>query len=221
MFVGHLALAFASKPVAPRLSLGWLVAAVTAADLIWPVLLLAGVERATIAPGHTAFTPFRFDHYPWSHSLLLLVVWGVALALLARRTGTVGAKAGWLLAALVVSHWLLDVITHAPDMPLWPGASPRFGLALWNSIPATFVIEGALWIAALAIYLRQRRPTGRAGAIAFWSFVLITTVMWAAGPWSPPPENTTQLGLFALIGWITIPWAAFADRRFAETRSSP
>ena len=205
MFVGHLAVALAAKRTAPNTNLAWLVAGVTALDLVWPVLIIAGIEHARILVGATAFTPLVFDSYPWSHSLVMAVVWGAVLAGLARWRHVPAAPA--LLVALVVSHWVLDFFTHAPDMPLWPGPSPRFGLGLWNSIPGTLLVEGALWTAAIAIYLRASRPR----PIAFWSLVIVSTVIWATGPWSPPPPNERALGWFALIGWIIIPWAAFAD----------
>ena len=120
-----------------------------------------------------------------------------------------------LLALLVMSHWLLDVITHAPDMPLAPGVSPRFGLGLWNSIAGTLVIEGAMWIAGIWLYLAPRRATGWVGPAALWSFILVCTLMWASGPWSPLPETERAIGWFGLIGWITVPWAALADRHYA------
>jgi hypothetical protein len=212
MFVGHLALAFAAKRQAPPVSLGWLVAAVIALDLIWPLLLLAGVEHVRIEPGATAFTPFVFTSYPWSHSLLTAFGWGLALAALARWRGVPAAACAWL-AALVVSHWVLDWTSHAPDLPLWPAASsPRFGLGLWRSIPATLVVEGALWIAGLAIYLRGRQATRAAAPVAFWSFVVVTTLLWIAGPFSPPPPDVRTLAWFGLVGWLTVPWAAAADR---------
>ena len=207
MFCGHLAVALVAKRAAPRANLGWFMAGVTALDLIWPIFLLAGLEHVRIVPGATAFTPLVFDSYPWSHSLLMSVVWGLVLAALARWRGV--AAAPLLLIGLVVSHWVLDFATHVPDMPLWPGPSPRFGLGLWNSIPGTLVIEGALWTAGIVIYLKS----GRLGSpIAFWSLVAVTTVMWASGPWGPVPPSETSLGWFALIGWIIIPWAAYADR---------
>ena len=210
MFVGHFALACGAKRAAPTVSLGWLVAAVTALDLVWPVLVLAGVEQVRIAPGATAFTPLVFESYPWSHSLLMSGVWGLVLAGLARWR-RISTPASGLLVALVMSHWVLDWITHAPDMPLWPGPSPRFGLGLWNSVPLTIAIEGALWIAGIAVYLRVRPPMAWRSRLAFWSLVAITTLMWAAGPWSPPPPNSEALASLALIGWITIPWAVLAD----------
>jgi membrane-bound metal-dependent hydrolase YbcI (DUF457 family) len=213
MFVGHIALALATKRARPALSLGWFVAAVAMADIIWPVLLLLGVERVRIAPGATAFTPLVFESYPWSHSLVTLAIWGVVLGLLARWRSRATATDVIVVALLVVSHWLLDYITHAPDMPLWPGTSPHLGLGLWNSISGTLVIEGAMWVAGLAIYVRGRR-TDAVGALALGSFVIICTAMWASGPWSPPPSTARALGWLALIGWIMVPWAAFADRRW-------
>ncbi len=83
MFVGHFAVALGAKRAAPRIPLGLLVAAAIALDLIWPLLLLAGVETVRIDPGNTAFTPLAFDHYPWSHSLVMALVWGGLTAAIA------------------------------------------------------------------------------------------------------------------------------------------
>ena len=133
MFVGHLAVALVAKRGAPAVNLGWLMAGVTALDLIWPVFVLAGVEHVRIEPGATAFTPLVFDSYPWSHSLVMAPIWGLALVAAARwRHVTAPA---WLLVALVVSHWFLDFASHAPDLPLWPGPSPRLGLGLMRREP--------------------------------------------------------------------------------------
>jgi hypothetical protein len=78
LFLGHFATAYAAKRLAPRASLGALFAAAELPDLVWPVLVAAGVERATIAPGDTAFTPLRFDYYPFSHSLATVAALGAA-----------------------------------------------------------------------------------------------------------------------------------------------
>ena len=216
MFVGHLALAFAAKPRLPAVSLGWLIAAVSALDLLWPLLLLAGIEHVRIQPGTTAFTPLVFTAYPWSHSLLTAVGWGIVFAALARVFGVPWHAYAWLVV-LVISHWLLDWITHAPDMPLWPAASsPRLGLGLWTSIPATIVVEGLLWIAGLAVYLRHRHATSWIGLVALWSLVAVSTLLWVMGPWSPPPPTPRVLAWFALIGWVAPVWAALADRHYAS-----
>jgi hypothetical protein len=210
MFVGHLAVAFAAKPVAPAANIGWLMAGVTMLDLVWPVFVLAGIERVRIMPGATAFTPLIFDSYPWSHSLLMAFVWGVVLAAVARMFRV--AAPAWLLVALVVSHWVLDAASHAPDMPLWPGPSPLLGLGLWYSIPLTLIVEGLIWVAALTIYLRGWMPRGAGARAAFWSFVGVTTIIWASQPWGPPPPSVEALGWVGLVGWLIAPWAALAER---------
>jgi len=211
MFVGHLALALSGKRISRDTSLVWFMIAANLVDLIWPLFLLAGIERVRIDPGNTAFTPLAFEWYPWTHSLLMGAAWGVALGALAR--GRSVTRHGALLAgALVVSHWVLDVISHRPDLPIWPWPDGVYGLGLWRSIAATFVVEGLLWIAGLAVFLRTRRPRGVHGQVALWSFVLLSTVLWATGPFSPPPPGERALALFALFGWTIVPWAWWIER---------
>jgi len=211
MFVGHLAVALAAKRAAPATSLVWLVLAANLVDLVWPIFLLVGAEIVHIDPGNTAFTPLDFAHYPWTHSLLMGIGWAGALALVATRFG-VKSREAWMLAALVLSHWVLDVVTHRPDMPLWPGESPRYGLALWNSLPGTYLVELLLWLAGIALFLRARRPRGAAGWIALGSFVAVSTLMWAFSPFSPPPPTEQALAYFSLFGWIIVPWAWWIER---------
>ena len=118
MFVGHLAVSFGAKAVEPKAPLGALVAASFALDLLWPLLLLTGLEVVQVAPGNTAFTPLAFESYPWSHSLLMALVWGVAgggVTYVALKT----PRAAALVGMVVVSHWVLDFVTHRPDLPLW------------------------------------------------------------------------------------------------------
>src|SRR5882672_1710947 len=157
MFIGHFALGFAAKRAAPRLSVAALFAAAQLADLIWPFLLAAGVEQVRIQPGITAFTPLDFISYPYSHSLLALVLWGLlfggACAVVVRDR-----RVMLVVAALVVSHWVLDWITHRPDLPLYPG-SAKVGLGLWNSVPATVVVESAMFAVGVWLYARATRAT--------------------------------------------------------------
>ncbi|MFI5233254.1 MAG: hypothetical protein ACHQSE_12165, partial [Gemmatimonadales bacterium] len=130
------------------------------------------------------------------------------------RWRKVDATSVALIGALVVSHWVLDYVTHVADLPLWPGTSPHFGLGLWHSIPGTFVVEGLLWIVGIALYLQPRRAKSWIGPVAFWSLVVTSTVIWASSPWAPPPPSVSALAWFALIGWIEFPWAAWADRNY-------
>jgi hypothetical protein len=114
------------------------VAAVFGADLLWPVFLLLGLEAVRIDPGNTAFTPLDFVSYPWSHSLLMDVIWGALAGSIAMWT-LGNARAGVLVGLAVVSHWVLDFASHRPDMPVWPGG-PLVGLGLWHSVAATLVV---------------------------------------------------------------------------------
>ena len=205
MFVGHTALALASKARVPEASLALLITAVFALDLLWPVFLLLGIERVRIEPGNTAFTPLAFDAYPWSHSLLLACVWGALLALVSRRHRL-------LVGALVVSHWVLDLVTHRPDLPLWPGHSPLLGLGLWNSVAATLLVEGLLFGAAIFLYLRASRARDWIGAFALWSLLLFQAGIWLSGPWSPPPPSAQAIAWVGLAGMLFVPWAAWIDR---------
>ena len=210
MFVGHLAVALAARRASPRTPLAALVAAAFGLDLIWPIFLLAGLERVRVAPGITASTPLDFEHYPWSHSLSMAIIWGVAAGrLFVFRSKHVGTAA--VIGLVVVSHWVLDYVTHRPDLPLWPGG-PLVGLGLWNSIPATFVVEGALFAAAIAAYLRGTRARTRAGDWAFWSLVAFTTLIWASGPFSPPPPSATAIATVGLAMLLFPLWAHWIDR---------
>jgi membrane-bound metal-dependent hydrolase YbcI (DUF457 family) len=210
MFVGHLGTAFVAKRISPPTSLVWFVLAANLVDLLWPFALLAGIESVRIAPGFMPFTPVEFTHYPWTHSLVMGIVLGAVLGHLAYKSGVPRSHAA-IVALLVPSHWVLDFVTHAPDLPVWPGG-PKVGLGLWNSIPATFAVEGLLWVAGIALFLVARRPRGVQGHVAFWSFVIVSTLMWASGPWSSPPPDERSLALFALMGWIIIPWSWWIER---------
>ena len=212
MFIGHFALGLAAKRLTPETSLATTLAAAQWPDIVWPVLVLAGVEHVTIAPGDTAFTPLRFDQYPISHSLLTVMLWGAALAGLhfarCRRP-----RAALLLGALVVSHWLLDFVSHRPDMPLTPWSPDRWGLGLWNSIPGTFLVEGSLFLAGLAIFRTASRPRDRVGRWAFGLLVAFLLVAYLASALGPPPPSVAAVGWTTVAGaLLLLPWAAWADR---------
>jgi membrane-bound metal-dependent hydrolase YbcI (DUF457 family) len=211
MFIGHFAAAMGTKPAAPRTSLGWLFAASQFPDLLWPVFLLTGIERARIAPGDTAFTPLAFDHYPWSHSLLMVVIWGVLLGALYRLRGG-DPRASLVIGALVVSHWVLDWVTHRPDLPLFPGGGPKVGLGLWNYPTATLVIEALLFAAGVWIYARWTPARDRTGRWSFVALVVFLLFVHVTNAFSPPPPNMTAVAIAGLAIWLLVLWAAWADR---------
>ena len=214
MFIGHFAAGFASKRIAPRPSLSWLFVACQWPDLLWPILCLVGMEHFRIAPGDTAFTPLAFDYYPWSHSLLMDVLWGVALGLLylARRGDKRGAM---MIGALVLSHWVLDWVTHRPDMPILPNNDHLVGLGLWNSVVGTIVVETLMYFAALWVYEKITAANDRIGRIGFWVLSGFLLGAYIANILAPAPTSTSAVAWGALAMWILIPAAWWVDRHRA------
>ena len=210
MFLGHFALGLAAKRAAPQVSLaGWLLS-VEFLDLLWPTLLLLGVEHFRIDPGNTVVTPFDFYDYPISHSLLLACVWGLLFAA-AAYARLRDRAASLLLGAGVVSHWVLDWISHGPDMPLWPG-SAKFGLGLWNSLPATMAVELSMFVAGIAAYVITRRNQSQPPSKAFWFLIVFLLFVQLANWFGPPPEGTREVAVVGQSQWLLIAWAWWADR---------
>ena len=212
MFIGHFALGMGAKKIVPAVSLGTLFLACQLADLLWPTLLLAGVEVVRIQPGVTAVTPLDFVRYPYSHSLLALLGWAVLFSLgyLALRRSRVAAAV--TLGALVLSHWLLDFIVHRPDLPLTPGGSERFGLGLWDSLPATLAVELPLFIAGVALYVRSTEALDRQGRWGFWSLIAFLLVVYLANLFGPPPPSTNLVAWGTQAMWLFVLWGWWVDR---------
>src|SRR5580704_16758659 len=187
MFIGHFAVGFAAKKFAPRTNMALLIAAPCFLDLLWPFFLLLGWEHVRIDPGNTRFTPLDLYDYPWSHSLLMSIIWatlfaGIYFAIARYRLGAVAIWIG------VVSHWILDWVTHRPDMPLYP-RGPRFGLGLWNSIPGTLVVELSMFAIGIWLYVQTTRSRDRIGRYAFWAYVLLLLAAYISDRFSAPPKS--------------------------------
>ena len=211
MFIGHFALGYAAKRWAPGQSLAVLFAAAIFADLLWPVLVALGIEHVRIAPGITASTPLEFISYPYSHSLLTLTLLGALFGWLGLATDTRRRNHYVIVLALVVSHWVLDVITHIPDMPLYPGG-PKFGLGLWNSVPGTLATETVMF--ALGVWIYARATTAR-DTIGKWAFAGVTAFLFVGfivNANGTPPPSVTALWMMAIgLGALTLWLAWFAD----------
>ena len=210
MFIGHFAVAFGAKRAAPAVSLGTLFLAAQLADLLWPNFVLLGLEHFEVRPGATLVTPLEFVSYPYSHSLVALIGWSALAAALygMMRRSTVGAL---VIAAAVLSHWLLDVVTHKPDMPITFGG-PRLGLGLWNSIPATIAVEGVMFAAGVLLYVRSTRAKDRAGSFGLWALLLFLVGVYITNFISPPPPSTAAVAWTAQAMWLLIAWGYWIDR---------
>ena len=211
MFIGHFAIGFGAKAAAPRVSLGALFFAVQFVDLLWPSLLLLGLERVEIQPGITAVTPLDFVHYPISHSLLMAGVWALAIGglyYLLRKE----PRGAWVLAACVASHWLLDLIVHRPDLSLAFGEGPKFGLGLWNSVVGTVVVEILLFTAGLWLYLRHTKALKPVGVYALWGLVTFLLVIYGANLFGPPPPDVQSIAIAGHAQWLLVLWGYWVDQ---------
>lgn len=220
MFIGHFALGYAAKRWVPQLSLAVLFGAALFADLVWPVLVALGIEQVRIVPGITASTPLEFISYPYSHSLLSLTLWGTLAGWICVRSASSKASADrppdnrhvfLVVLALVVSHWVLDFVTHIPDLPLYPG-SAKYGLGLWNSIAGTFVVETVMFAIGVSMYARATRSRDATGKWAFFGMTAFLLVGFLANASGTPPPSVTALWVMALaLGCFTLALAWWAD----------
>jgi hypothetical protein len=211
MFIGHFAVGFAAKRLAPKTSLGWLIAAPMFCDMLWPLFLLLGIEHTEIAPGYTAFTPLNLYDIPWSHSTVMVVLWSALFAgvYFALRKDARGAA---VLAVGVFSHWVLDVLTHRPEMQWYPGGAHVLGLELWASVPGTVIAEVALMVVGVAIYVRTTKPRDRRGTISFVAFVALLGIAYVSDVLGPPPPSWQIVMWVAFGSFLLVPWAWSFDR---------
>lgn len=221
VFIGHFAVGFASKRPAPRTSLLWLMAAPQLADILWPLFLMVGWEHVRIDVTATRFSPFDLYDFPWSHSLAALAVWatifaGIYWAVTRYRRGAVVLWLG------VVSHWVLDWITHRPDMPLYPGG-PRYGLRLWDSVAGTMVVELAMLAVGVWLYARATRARDRIGRYGFWGYVAFLLVAYIGDRFGGPPPDAQSLISVAMVFLpVFLIWPWWFDRhRVAVMAHSP
>jgi membrane-bound metal-dependent hydrolase YbcI (DUF457 family) len=216
MLIGHYAVGLASKRAAPRVPLAVLVAAPVFLDLLWPIALLTGVESVKIDKSYSAVVPLDLHDYPYTHSLAMALAWS-ALFALAWFVHARDTRASAVLFLTAFSHWILDWVTHPPDMPLWPGSATHVGLDLWRSVPATLAIEIAMFAGALLLYIRATLPRDRTGTTALVGYALFLLAIYLASVLGPPPPNPTAVALAALGQWPLLLWARWIDAHRKDT----
>lgn len=230
MFIGHLAVGYALKRKVPKASLGTLIAAPLFLDLLWPFMLLAGVESVRIDPGNTVVTPFDLHDFPWTHSLAMALVWSVLFGSAyawgftvprGARGWRTGHRAGgsWL-GLGVFSHWILDWISHRPDLPLYPGSETYVGLGLWNSLTGTLAVEFALYAIGIWAYASVTRPKDRTGTYAWWITAAFFGLAYLGNVFGPPPPSARAIAVAGCFIPLFIPLFAWVDRHRKARRVS-
>jgi len=210
MFIGHFAMGMGAKPLAPKTSLGTLFLATQFIDLLWPIFLLLGLESVAIEEGNTVVTPLDFTSYPISHSLLMVLAWGLLFSIIYNQLQKY-TKGALVLGLLVISHWFLDLIVHRPDLPLFPGDSPMVGLGLWNSLIGTALVEGLLFVAGIFIYLTSTKAKNKKGIIGFWALIAFLTLINISNLAGPPPPDVNMIAWAGMLQWLLVIWAYWID----------
>ena len=219
MFVGHFGVGFGAKHFAPNASAGTLVLGAMLADVLGFAFIAFGIEHISIQPGITRLDALNLYDFAWSHSLLMDVVWAALLAdgyFLFRRY----ARGAWIIFAAVLSHWVLDWLSHRPDMALAPGVHRYFGLGLYNSPLGLLIVEGGIWLVGIALYLRTTRSKGLAGNLALWIGLALLTILWLLSFSGAPPPSVHTLVVVDLVAFpIVIGWVYWVDH-LREVRDS-
>ena len=208
MFIGHFAAGFASKKISNSLSLAMMFIAVQFLDIIWPILVLLGIESVEIKEGITKLTPLDFTYYPYSHSLLMAVVWGLLFGFIYYLV-TKQQKNSLILGALVLSHWVFDLIVHRPDLPLSPFSDFKVGLGMWNYPVIEIIIELGIFILGIYYYHTSARPKKK---VAFWSLIVFLLIIQALNFYGPLPTTADSVAWGANFIWLFIIWAWWIER---------
>jgi len=202
MFVGHYGVSFAAKSFDKRIPLWLLFIAVQFVDVLWAVLVLMGIEKVRITPGITASNPLDLYYMPYTHSLVAAIAWSV-VGSIAYKWIYKGAKNAGLVGAAIFSHWVLDLIVHRPDLPLYDDTY-KMGFGLWNYPGPAFALEAIVLFGGIFLYLRSTRALSVAGKVAVPVFGVLlllvqAIVFFGAPPTSPSSSALTALFLYALF----------------------
>ena len=214
MFIGHFGTGLAAKKLDSKISLGTLFLAAQFIDLLWPIFLLLGIEKVIIEPGNTSFTPLNFISYPYSHSLFGVLIWSLlfgSIYYIYRKN----INSALLLAALVMSHWILDLITHRPDLLIIPSSDIKVGLGLWNSVIFTMLIEGSIFGVGAYLYISCTKAENKKGKIGLWSLLVFLVVIYLMNIFGSPPPSEKAIAVVGLFQWLLVGWAYWIDKNRA------
>lgn len=203
MFVGHYAASLALKKFETRASLGVLFLAVQLVDILFFPLVLLGIERINIIENYTQSTHFQLEFMPYTHSLVGSLFWAGAAYALFRWVIVKNHAVALVVALAVFSHWVLDLVVHTPDLPLWSDASLKLGFGLWNNAVATYTLEAILLLGTLWLYLKSTTASttsGKYGMGVFVVFLLLVNVVNIFGPLQD--DSKPALAISALAAYL-------------------
>ena len=214
MFVGHYSIAFAAKTERNRVPLWVLFVAVQFLDYIWATLVLLGIEKLRVIKGFTAGSMLGSYFHPYSHSLIAAVAWSGVAALaygtFCSRHGCQYRKSAALIVGLAVfSHWILDLIAHPRDLPIYDNTW-KVGFGLWNYRDPEFALEIAVLAGGIILYLARNvmAAARRKAVIVFGIALVVVQIGDTYVPRTPLTDKATAIGvwifytLFVLIAFV-------------------
>jgi hypothetical protein len=217
MFVGHYGVSFAAKRAGRRLPLWVWFIAVQWLDVIWSVLVLMGIEKLRIIPGFTEANALDLYYMPYTHGLpgafVLSLFFGgiVALFMKGNRGATI-----LLVAAASFSHWVLDLIVHTPDLPLYDN-SAKVGFGLWRHVAFSFPLELVVLGLGAWLYARMTNFASAKGKYVFWGFVFFLAAMQVYANFGPPPSSPDAMAVTALAFYLVLAVLAVGVERISVT----
>jgi hypothetical protein len=211
MFIGHFGIGFGAKKADTKVSLGTYIMASQFIDLLWPIFLLLKLEAVQIEPGNTVVTPLNFIYYPFSHSMLGVLFWSLLFGGIYYMLKK-NLKGSLILGALVFSHWLLDLLTHAPDLPLSPWSDFKMGFGLWNSFAGTVIVEVLIFGLGTFFLTTTLRFNKIKGKIALWGLIGFLSFIYVMNLFGPPPPSVEPIGYIGLAQWIFVAWGYWIDK---------
>lgn len=198
MFVGHYGPSFLARRADRTIPLWVLFIAVQFLDVLWAPFVLLGVEKVRIVPGITKASPLDLYYMPYSHGLLTAIGWsivfGAAYQLIARPAA---ARASLIVGLAVFSHWVLDLLVHRPDLPLYDNAA-KVGLGLWNVPAIELPLEALILLGGMWLYLRD----DLSGAKRTYVFGALLVVLQVVSFYAPPPPTVTAVAWTAILSYL-------------------
>jgi hypothetical protein len=216
MFVGHYGVSFAARSTNVSLPLWVWFVAVQWLDLVFMTLALAGVEKVRITAGFTESNDLDLYFMPFSHGLVGSLVMSVIFAAIVAAVFPAARRPlGFALVALAsFSHWLLDLLMHTPDLPLFDDDSTKVGLGLWDHVAIAFPLELVVLGLGMWLYARSVEVVGRSGRLILLAFFALMALLQVYGTFSPSPESPEAFAGSALAGYVVLAaLAAWVERR--------
>ena len=218
MFIGHFALGLGVKSADKTLSLGLLFVAVQLPDLIYGFTLLTGVEKINIVAGANPLTSAEYTFFPYSHSLVAVLLWAGLFAITfltaSPKSSQPRSKTALIMATAVLSHFILDVIVHNPDVDVLGNGVYKVGLGLWNLPVASYIVEAGLLGTGLWIYLKATKSTASSGKYGLPILTVILLILNAVSTFGPPPTSMEYFAVTMLAVYLGTIFAAFwLDRK--------